>query len=129
MILLDTHVWVRWLAPSAHPLPARAMAAIAAASKLAVSAISCWELVQLHKRGRIELRMGADQWLAKALDGSGVECIAISREIAARAATLADIHRDPADRFIIASAVLMGIPLLTLDEAIHQYPEMAGLLA
>lgn len=129
MILLDTHVWVRWLAPALHPLPARALAAIAAADGLAVSAISCWEVVQLQKRGRIVLRMDAGQWLAKALEGSGVECFAITCEIAARAATLMDIHRDPADRFIVASAVLMRIPLLTLDEAIHQYPEMTGLLA
>ena len=129
MILLDTHVWVRWLAPAAHPLPATALAAIAAADSLAVSAISCWEVVRLHKRGRIELLMDADQWLGKALKGSGVGCIAITREIAARAATLGDVHRDPADRFIMASAVVMGIPLLTLDEAIHQYPEMTGLFA
>ena len=66
MILLDTHVWVRWLAPAAHPLPATALAAIAAADSLAVSAISCWEVVQLHKRGRIELLMDADQWLLTA---------------------------------------------------------------
>lgn len=129
MILLDTHVWVRWLAPSTHPLPAATLAAIAAAGRLAVSAISCWEVVQLQKRGRIELLMDADQWLDKALVGSGVECIAITREIAARAASLSDVHRDPADRFIVASAVLLGLPLLTLDQAIHQYPEMAGLLA
>ena len=184
MILLDTHVWVRWLAPAAHPLPATALAAIAAADSLAVSAISCWEVVRLHKRGRIELLMDADQWLGKALgacrawgvdsekrpqrgqflpdlqahspamgqktgkkwtaeaasqptipksdrllEGSGVGCIAITREIAARAATLGDVHRDPADRIIMASAVVMGIPLLTLDEAIHQYPEMTGLFA
>ena len=128
MILLDTHVWLRWLAPVAHPLPAKALAAIAVADSLAVSAISCWEVVQLHKRGRIELQMDADQWLGKALEGSGVGCIAITRKIAARAANLGDVHRDPADRFIMASAVVMGIPLLTLDEAIHQYPEMAGLL-
>ncbi len=129
MILLDTHVWVRWLAPAAHPLPARVQAVIAAADRLAVSAISCWEVVQLHKRGRIELMMDVNQWLDKALAGSGVECIAINREIAARAASLGDVHRDPADRFIMASAITTGLPLLTLDEAIHQYPEMVGLLA
>ncbi len=70
MILLDTPVWVRWLAPAAHPLPARALAAIAAADGLAVSAISCWEVMQLQKRGRIDLRMDAGQWLAQALVGA-----------------------------------------------------------
>ena len=73
--------------------------------------------------------MALDQWLDKALEGSGVQCIAITREIAARAASLSDVHRDPADRFIMACAVTLRLQLLTLDEAIHQYPEMAGLLA
>lgn len=46
--------------------------------------------------------------------------------MAATAAGLSDIHRDPADRFIIATALLTGRQLLTLDGVIAQYPELAG---
>ena len=129
MILLDTHVWVRWLAPAARPLPDHVLAAIDAADSLAVSAISCWEVVYLHKRGRIELGMNVDQWLDLALEGSGVACLPITRPISARAALLSDIHRDPADRFIISTSVLAGCRLLTLDESVRKYPELVELLA
>jgi PIN domain nuclease of toxin-antitoxin system len=44
-------------------------------------------------------------------------------------ATRRDIHRDPADRFIIATALLTGRQLLTLDGVIAQYPELTGKLA
>lgn len=39
-----------------------------------------------------------------------------------------DIHRDPADRFIIATAVVARCPLLTLDESVRKYPELVELL-
>lgn len=127
-MLLDTHVWVRWLAPAARPLPGHVLEAIDAADSLAVSAISCWEVVYLHKRGRIDLGMSVDHWLDLALEGSAIECIPITRPISAQAALLSDIHRDPADRFIIATAVVARCPLLTLDESVRKYPELVELL-
>ena len=129
VILLDTHVWVRWLAPDSRPLADDVVASIEAADRLAVSAISCWEVVYLHKRGRIDLGMDVSRWLDLALAGSDIECLPITREIGAHAAALSDIHRDPADRFIIATAVLTRYRLLTLDDTMRQYPELHQLLA
>jgi PIN domain nuclease of toxin-antitoxin system len=37
-------------------------------------------------------------------------------------------HRDPADRFIIATAVVLGMRLLSFDEKFPQYEELAGRL-
>jgi len=48
--------------------------------------------------------------------------------MASRAANLADIHRDPADRFIIATAIETSATLLTLDSAFKDYPELTGFL-
>jgi PIN domain nuclease of toxin-antitoxin system len=129
VILLDTHVWVRWLAPDSRPLAGDVLASIEAADRLAVSAISCWEVVHLHKRGRIDLGMDVSRWLDLALAGSDVECMPITREIAAHAAALSEIHRDPADRFIISTAVLTRSRLLTLDDTVQRYPEVQQLLA
>jgi PIN domain nuclease of toxin-antitoxin system len=127
--LLDTHVWVRWLSPASRPLPDDVLASIEGADRMAVSAISCWEVAYLQKRGRIELGMDLSTWLELALEGSGIECLPISRETATQAAALSDIHRDPADRFIIATAVLSCHRLLTLDDTIRRYPEASHLLA
>ena len=44
MILLDTHVWVRWLCPTADPLPLAMLETLETAKDLAVSAVSCWEV-------------------------------------------------------------------------------------
>lgn len=128
MILIDTHVWLRWIAPQEQPLPAQIVAHLEEADDVAVSAISCWELAYLHQRGRVVLPLPLRAWLEEALDGSGISCIDLTAVIAMRAATLSDIHRDPADRFIIATAIESNCTLVTLDTTIRQYPELAGLL-
>ena len=129
MILLDTHIWLRWLSPDGVELPASVLAKLEADADLAVSAVSCWEVAYLARRGRLVRPIPLTEWLTEALTGSGVACISLDRQIAAAAANLADIHRDPADRFIIATAMTTGRPLLTLDNVIPSYPELAGLLA
>ena len=129
MILLDTHIWVRWLASAARPLPEAALSILSGADALAVSAISCWEVVNLHLRGRIELTMPVGRWLDMALAQSGIDCLPITRAVAEAAGALSDVHRDPADHLIIATANTAGCHLLTLDAAIHSYPEIHHLLA
>lgn len=46
MILLDTHIWLRWLLPT-DPLSIKLVEKIEHAEVVFVSAISCWEVVIL----------------------------------------------------------------------------------
>jgi PIN domain nuclease of toxin-antitoxin system len=128
MILLDTHIWVRWLDPEANPLPREIIDCIELADQLAVSAISCWEVAWLQKRGRLQVTMPYTEWLQLALHGSSVQCLPIDQEIAVTAANLAEHHRDPADRFIIATALQYQARIVSLDATFQSYGELTGLL-
>lgn len=128
MILLDTHIWVRWIEPGTDPLPASISRMIDSSGQVAVSAVSSWEVAYLAKRNRIILPLPVDAWLQAALEGSGITSLPLTAKMASRAANLADIHRDPADRFIIATAIETGAMLLTLDSLFKEYPELIGLL-
>jgi len=128
MIVLDTHIWVRWLDPQANPLPARIVRQIEVADQLVVSAITCWELAWLVKHGRLTLTPNFTVWLDQALDGSGVICKPISQEIALCAAQLPEHHRDPADRLIIATAIQHRALLISLDSQFAAYKELSGCL-
>lgn len=101
---------------------------IDSSNQVAVSAISCWEVTYLAKRNRLVLPLPVNEWLQAALDGSGVISLPLTSQIASRAANLADIHRDLADRFIIATALETGATLLTLDGVFKNYTELIGWL-
>lgn len=132
MILLDTHVWVRWLvaqSAQADPLPEALVHLIETAEQVCVSVVSCWEVAMLVKRGRLELPMPVDEWCHEATVNSGIDCLPLTTAIALRSVHLSDVHRDPADRFIMATALENRAPLASLDHAIAAYPEMRdGLL-
>ncbi|MBK1719644.1 PIN domain-containing protein [Thiocystis violacea] len=128
MILLDTHIWVRWVDPSANPLPSGLAEQIETADRLAVSAVTCWEVAWLVRRGRLAFGLSLADWLDQALAGSDVICLPIDRRIAVRAANLPEHHRDPADRLIIATAIEQRARLISLDSAFPAYFESPGTL-
>lgn len=125
MIILDTHVWVRWLDSEAMPLPSWMINKIESADRLAVSAVTCWEVACLNRKGRIELALPLDLWFDQALQGSEVVCLPVERRIATRAALLPEHHRDPADRLIIATALEHQSQLASLDQHFLAYGELA----
>ncbi len=121
MILLDTHIWIRWQS-APEGLPDWVLRELSRANSLAISAISCWELGQLVLRKRVLLSMPLTEWIDQATGGS-VRCLPINREIAQLASALPEFHRDPADRLIIATAIASNARLLSLDTQFPAYVE------
>jgi len=70
----------------------------------------------------------AHEWFREALENSGIELIPLIPDIAARAVVLADVHRDPFDRIIIATALVENASLASLDLKFCEYPELKSLL-
>ena len=119
--LLDTHVLIWWLNDPGR-LSRRQRAVVAAASRespLLVSDISLWEVATLHGLGRIALTIPLREWLDKAAAPPLVRRHGISPAIAAGLSALPDsFHRDPADRILVATALVLGATLLTQDRKI-----------
>ncbi len=117
MIVLDTHALI-WMDADDAALGPQARARIEQAwraGEVAVSAISFWECAMLVEKGRIALPLAVEGWRAGLLSAGLVE-IPLDGRIALAAAGLADLHRDPADRFIAASAGARNATLVTADE-------------
>lgn len=124
MILLDTHIWFFW--QNNNDLPINLLYHIEQTDALAVSAISCWEIAQLVKRKRIDLPISAKHWIE--LASMNMEILPINKEIALLAEELANHHKDPADRFIIATSIFYQLPIMSLDTAFPKYLEIKNLL-
>lgn len=117
MIVLDTHALI-WMDADDATLGPQARARIEQAwraGEVAVSAISFWECAMLVERGRIALPLAVEGWRAGLL-GAGLLEIPLDGRVALVAAGLTDLHRDPADRFIAASAGVRNATLVTADE-------------
>lgn len=119
MLLLDTHALV-WMDADDAALGPQARQAIRQAwsvGDVAVSAISFWEVAMLAQRGRVKLPVPPNTWRADLLE-AGVREIPLDGRITVAAAGLEDLHRNPADRFIIATALASSAVLVTADSSI-----------
>jgi len=128
MIVLDSHIWFWWINLEHHRLPSSLLAIIENAPDIGVSPVSCFELALAHRRGRLELPLSAREWFDLALAGSNIELLPLTPTISARAVELSEIHRDPFDRIIIATALEMDARLASIDGYFASYPELAGRL-
>lgn len=116
MMLLDTHVLVHY-ASDDRKLGKRARAAIdraLARDEVFVSALSFWEVAMLAGKGRLALDTTATAFRAATL-ATGIQEEAVDGEIAIAAGELPDHHGDPADRMLVATALVRGLALLTAD--------------
>ncbi len=105
-------------------LPTAVVDAMQQEDFLSVSAISCFEVSLLVKRGKLDLPLPVEEWLIEAQAKSGVISLPVSCIIADRAVKLPDIHRDPDDRIIIATALIHNIKLASVDSTFPKYQEI-----
>ena len=122
MIVLDTQalVWLLFDDPRLGRQTHQVIDRNWQSGEAAVSAITFWEVAMLHDRGRLALLVDIGSWRMSLLEDGLVE-VPVDGGIAVRAGLLQEMHGDPADRIIVATA-LEGHRLVTADQRMLDWP-------
>ena len=128
LLLLDTHCWLWAQLGLIQRLSRAALEAIRSAESegnLRVSVISIWELAMLEQRGRVALPMNVRTWVDQALSKPGIAVAQLTPEIMIESVHLpGEMHGDPADRMLVATARVQGATLLSKDEQLIRYSRL-----
>ena len=124
-ILLDTHIVV-WSALEPENLFDRFKEALEDESTmLHVSAITAWEILILNEKSQIDLH--AEQpakWISKVYKETPITVLTINHEVAIQSRLIDLPQKDPADRFIGATAKVFDMPLITVDTLFKKSKEI-----
>jgi PIN domain nuclease of toxin-antitoxin system len=122
--LLDTHTFY-WLVTAVEKLSQEALIAIAdnqASGTLYVSPITAWELAIASRKPAHRDPSNLDakspsQWFSRAVAATGAKIIPIKQRIACEAAAVVmdTGHRDPGDCYLIATARIKKVAIITRD--------------
>jgi PIN domain nuclease of toxin-antitoxin system len=124
-LLLDTHIWL-WSLHQTDRLGARVRRELRdLQNELWLSPISTWEALILHQKGRVYLANDLDRWLAEAT--GPFRQAPLTHEMVAAARRLPLSQRDPADRFLAATAKVLDLTLVTADASLLGLGEIATL--
>jgi PIN domain nuclease of toxin-antitoxin system len=127
-LLLDTHAWL-WRLLDPKRLSEAAERAIADRdSELFLSPVSAWETLVLARKGRLSLTPSPSEWVLDALRRSAPSAVPLSHGIAMRSELLDGFgSEDPADRFLVATALEHELTLVTADSAMHNFSPLTAL--
>lgn len=124
-LLLDTHIWL-WSLREPKRLARRVQKELKDQSnELWLSPVSTWEVLLLNARGRIRLHGEWSEWLTRAT--AHMREAPLTHEIVLAAQQLPLPHPDPADRFLAATAQVLGLILVTADERLLGLGEIGTL--
>lgn len=120
-MILDTCALL-WLAGEGDSqLSEKALGLIDTAVDVYVSAISGYEIGIKYNTGKLQLPAAPRLWFDTVLEFHRIEKLDLSLEICVLASELPMIHKDPCDRFIIATALTLEMPVVTLDRRFAEY--------
>ena len=121
-LLLDTHIWI-WSVQEPWKLTSEVAREIAQEENaLFLSPISIWELSMLTERKRVVLNMDFGQWCKTSIQELSLEEAPFSWDVAAELPFIRFLHRDPGDRFLVATAKVFDLTLVTADERLIEAP-------
>mgnify|MGYP001766884827 CR=1 FL=1 len=128
IIVLDTHIWLWFVNQDLDKFPLHWQERIEVAYRVGISPVSCFEIALACKKGRLILPCETSEWINAALEPSGIEIFPLTPTIASCAVNLSEIHKDPFDRIIIATAIEYNSSLASIDGVFSKYPELNGCL-
>ena len=117
-ILLDTNIWL-WMIREPEKIGAHLRQELKTAEERWLSPISTWEALMLASKKRIRFYENPDKWVEEA---TSPFCQApVTHDIVRESHRIKLPQRDPADRFLAATAKVLGLTLATAD------PKLLGL--
>jgi len=126
-LLLDTHIWL-WSIGEPKRLTARVARELAnPENQLWLSAVSVWELQLLVRKKRIQLDEETEPWVRKTLDRLQLNEAPLTIEVALEVSSLNLPRGDPADHFLVATAKVLQLTLVTADERLLECSEISVL--
>jgi PIN domain nuclease of toxin-antitoxin system len=112
-LLLDTHIWL-WSLAEPERLSRRVERELRdVKNELWLSPVSTWEALLLNAKGRIRLHGSIREWMAAAT--MHLREAPLTHEIVVAAQELSLAQQNPADRFLAATADVLGLTLVTED--------------
>ena len=119
-VLCDTCALV-WLATGSARLSRTARSVIRDAELLCFSSISIWEIARKVKSGELEIPVSPTLFADMLVKQYGMKELPLDNAVMLRSSALPEIHKDPADRFIIATALLNDCVVITGDRRFPEY--------
>ena len=119
-MLLDTCALL-WLAEGGGQLSSDALRSIDAAPLVHISAITGFEIGLKTDRRKLTLPVPTREWLDEIVSHHDLSVVPLTLDVCVAATELPPIHRDPCDRFIIATAKLNAWPVVTADAIFRDY--------
>jgi len=121
-LLLDTHIWL-WSDAAPEKLTSEINRELAnSENQLWLSPVSIWEITVLLEKRRITLKQDFRNWADESVRDLGLQEAAITWEVAHELRYTILSHRDPADRFLVATAKVYDLTLVTSDERLLNAP-------
>ncbi len=122
--LLDTHIWL-WSQLEPKKLGRRVTAELSnTANELWISPVSVWEAITLMQKGRIRVE-NPYGWAKRYTEQ--LREAPLTSEIVMAGLALGLPHADPADRFLAATAKVLGLTLVTADRNLLDCSEITTL--
>jgi PIN domain nuclease of toxin-antitoxin system len=119
-VILDTCALL-WLAAGGRKLSRAALKEINEAPAVYVSVISGFEISLKVGHGKLELSHPVEKWFGQVAEHHGLTILPLALDVCIAAAKLPAVHDDPFDRFIIATAKLHDLTVVTTDEQFEKY--------
>jgi PIN domain nuclease of toxin-antitoxin system len=121
-LLLDTHIWI-WN----HLEPWKISSEVTKElgdprNDLWLSPVSIWELVLLIEKKRLELHRDMGEWVQQSMRELDLQEAAFTSAVAHELRFTLLGYRDPGDRFLVATAKVYDLTLVTADLRILQIP-------
>lgn len=120
MMLLDTCALL-WLSQGGGRLSADTCQRINQAAVVYISAISGFEIGIKHQKQKLILPVHPNEWFKTIIEHHSLKLLPLDLDVCIRSTTLPAIHHDPCDRFIIATAEIHKLPVVTQDFTFQEY--------
>lgn len=121
-LLLDTHIWL-WAAREPHKVNSDIYKILSnLETELFLSPISLWELATLVDKKKFNLKEDFAVWVQRSIVDLKLSEAPLDWKVAHEMRYILPNHKDPADRFLAATAIAYDLTLVTADQSLMGIP-------